>query len=150
MDADDITQEVFIRLWRNIDNFKEESTASYIMKITHNLCLDYLQKQKINMGREYHIDEIFEETHADNYQDNNPLTKTHWVMMNTKIKEAISRLPENLKSVFVLHEIEGFKYNEISKTLSMPLNTVKVYLMRARLKLQNDLKEFKEQEKVYE
>jgi len=150
MDADDITQEVFIRLWKNIDNFNMNSAASYIMKITHNLCLDYIKRRKINLSREYQIDEYFEATHADNNNENNPQTKTHWGIMSTKIKDAISSLPDNLKSVFVLYEIEGYKYNEISKALNMPMNTVKVYLMRARLRLQEELKEYKEREKVYE
>lgn len=150
MDADDVTQEVFIRLWRNIDSFKEESTSAYVMKITHNLCLDYLKRQKRSVIREYHIDEIFEETHVDELSGNNPQLKTHWGIMNIKIKEAVAKLPENLKSIFVLHEIEGFKYKEISRQLGIPINTVKVYLMRARIKLQEELKDFKEREEVYD
>jgi RNA polymerase sigma-70 factor (ECF subfamily) len=150
MDADDVTQEVFIRLWKNIDNFNVNSTAAYIMKITHNLCLDYLKRRSVNLSREYAIDEEFEESYAGNNPEDNPQNVTHWGCMSTKIKEAISRLPENLRSVFVLYEIEGYKYTEISKTLDMPLNSVKVYLMRARLKLQDELKEFKEKEAIYE
>ena len=72
MDADDITQEVFIRLWKNIDNFNMGSAASYIMKITHNLCLDYIRKNKLSLSREHAIDEIFEETYSDNADENNP------------------------------------------------------------------------------
>ncbi|MFO7444881.1 MAG: RNA polymerase sigma factor [Ignavibacteriaceae bacterium] len=150
MDADDITQEVFIRLWRNIDNFNVGSAGSYIMKITHNLCLDYIKKRKLSLSREYAIDDYFEETHADNHNENNPQSSAHWGIMSVKIKDAIYKLPDNLKSVFVLYEIEGYKYTEISKALDMPLNTVKVYLMRARQKLQEELKEFKEREKVYD
>jgi len=64
----------------------------------------------------------------------------------TKIYEQISlkikKLPDNLKSVFVLYEIQGFKYREISKTLDIPINSVKVYLMRARKKLQEEFKSY--------
>ena len=69
-------------------------------------------------------------------------------MMASKIKEAIQRLPENLRSVFVLYEIEGMKYKEISRALELPLNSVKVYLLRARKKLQEELREYEEQEAV--
>jgi len=47
-----------------------------------------------------------------------------------------------------MYELQGFKYNEISETLSMPLNSVKVYLMRARKKLQEDLKEYKNEDNL--
>ena len=59
-----------------------------------------------------------------------------------KINEHIEELPENLKSVFVLYEVQGFKYKEISKILDIPINSVKVYLLRARKKLQEGLREY--------
>ena len=67
-------------------------------------------------------------------------------MITSKVKEIIQLLPENLKSVFVLYEIEGLKYKEISKTLDMPINTVKVYLLRARKKLQEELRNYETHE----
>jgi RNA polymerase sigma-70 factor (ECF subfamily) len=150
MDADDITQEALIRLWNNIDNFNINSAAAYIMKITHNLCLDYIKKRNISLSREFIIDEIFEDTFQGSAPEDNPLNVTHRNFMSARIKEAISHLPDNLKSVFVLYEIEGYKYVEIAEALGIPLNSVKVYLMRARLKLQEELKEFKEREMLYE
>jgi RNA polymerase sigma-70 factor (ECF subfamily) len=67
-------------------------------------------------------------------------------MMASKVKEAVQRLPDNLRSVFVLYEIEELKYKEISMALDIPINTVKVYLLRARKKLQEELKEYEPQE----
>ena len=64
-------------------------------------------------------------------------------MLKERINNSIKELPDNLKSVFVLYEIEGFKYREISQALNVPLNSVKVYLLRARKKLQEDLREFR-------
>ncbi len=64
-------------------------------------------------------------------------------VLKERINNSIKELPDNLKSVFVLYEIEGFKYREISQTLNVPLNSVKVYLLRARKKLQEDLREFR-------
>ena len=71
---------------------------------------------------------------------------THFKMIALKVKEAIQRLPENLRSVFVLYEIEEMKYKEISKALDLPVNSVKVYLLRARKKLQEELKDYARQE----
>ena len=69
-------------------------------------------------------------------------------MMVSEVKEVIKRLPDNLRSVFVLYEIEGMKYKEISKVLDLPLNSVRVYLLRARKKMQEELKVYETEEVV--
>lgn len=140
MDADDVTQEVMIRIWKNIDGFNVFAAKTWIMKTTHNLCIDYLRKRLVALNRELEINELVEESIEADRSEENPYLITHIKIMASKVKEAIQRLPENLRSVFVLYEIQGLKYKEISKTLDMPLNSVKVYLLRARKKLQEELK----------
>ena len=140
MDADDVTQEVMIRIWKNIDGFNVFAAKTWIMKTTHNLCIDYLRKRSVALNRELEINELVEESIEADRSEENPYLITHIKIMASKVKEAIQRLPENLRSVFVLYEIQGLKYKEISKTLDMPLNSVKVYLLRARKKLQEKLK----------
>ena len=146
MDADDVTQEVMIRIWQNMDKFNILAAKTWIMKTTNNLCIDYLRKRSVAYAREQEIDEVFEDTYSENRNSDSPYLTTHFKMMAAKVKEAIQKLPENLRSVFILYEIEGFKYGEISKMLDMPMNTVKVYLLRARKKLQEELKNYKPQE----
>ncbi len=148
MDADDVTQEVMIRIWQNMDKFNMLAAKTWIMKTTNNLCIDYLRRRSTAVNREIEIDEVFEDTYNSHSKRDDPYLTTHIKMMVSKVKEAIQRLPENLRSVFVLYEIQGFKYNEISKMLDMPLNSVKVYLLRARKKLQEELKNYKPQEVV--
>ena len=58
MDADDVTQEVLIRLWKNLDNFNLNAAGSYIMRMTHNLCIDYLRRRNISANREIEIDNV--------------------------------------------------------------------------------------------
>ncbi|MBI3123532.1 MAG: RNA polymerase sigma factor [Ignavibacteriales bacterium] len=148
MDADDVTQEAFIRIWKNIDKVNALAAKTWIMKTTHNLCIDFLRKRATAFNRESEINEEFEESFAATESTHNPYLTTHFKMMASKVKEAIQRLPENLRSVFVLYEINGLKYKEIAKTLEMPENSVKVYLMRARKKLQEELKDYEPQEAV--
>ena len=146
MDADDVTQEVMIRIWQNVDKFNILAAKTWIMKTTNNLCIDYLRKRSTSIAREQEIDEVFEDTYSENRNSDSPYLTAHFKMMASKVKEAIQKLPDSLRSVFVLYEIEGFKYGEISKMLDMPINTVKVYLLRARKKLQEELKNYKPQE----
>ena len=143
MDADDVTQEVLIKLWKNLDNFNLNAAGSYIMRITHNLCIDYLRRRNITVNREIEIDNVFEETYQNSDNVNNPENIITQENINKKLNEAIDNLPENLKSIFIMYQMQGMKYKEISMTLDIPLNSVKVYLLRARIKLQKELKEFK-------
>jgi RNA polymerase sigma-70 factor (ECF subfamily) len=142
MDAEDISQEVLIRLWKNMGKFKLPAAGSWIMRTTHNLCIDYLRKEQTVRKRSLYIDEDFEERVADDDKLNQPEVALLQSITNNKIKAAIQKLPENLKSVFVLYEIEGLKYKEISNVLDMPINSVKVYILRARKKLQEELKDY--------
>ncbi len=146
MDADDVTQEVMIRIWQNIDKFNILAAKTWIIKTTNNLCIDYLRRRTVAVNREFEIDEFFEDTYSKNHNSENPYLITHFKMIAPKVKEAIQQLPENLRSVFVLYEIEEMKYKEISKALDLPINSVKVYLLRARKKLQEELKEYEPQE----
>lgn len=142
MDAEDISQEVLIRIWKNLGKFKISAAGSWIMRTTHNLCIDYLRKEQLYKKRSVFINDDFEDNIEDENKMNRPEVSALQKITNDKVKSAISKLPENLKSVFVLYEIEGFKYKEISDVLDMPINSVKVYIMRARKKLQEELKEY--------
>lgn len=148
MDADDVTQEVFIRIWQNIGSFNILAAKTWILKTTHNLCVDYLRKRASAMSKEFWIDEDFENFVSTEKSEHNPYLTTHVRMMSSKIKDAIKELPENLRSVFVLYEIQGYKYKEISSALNIPINSVKVYLLRARKKLQEAMKNYELQEFV--
>ena len=138
MDADDVTQEVLIRIWKNMNKFKLLSAKSWIMKTTHNLCIDFLRKRKIELEKNpLSTDDILDYT--TNNQIESPVIITESKMNDTKVKEAIKKLPEKIKSTFILYEINGMKYKEISKVLNIPINSVKVYILRARKNLQNEL-----------
>jgi len=145
MDADDVTQEALIKIWKNIDQFSVLSAKSWIMKMTHNLCIDYLRKRKSDLNKNpFSVDDVSE--FIESKEEENPMFEVEIKLTHDKVKEAIKRLPENHRSVFVLYEIQNMKYKEISKILEIPINSVKIYLMRARKQLQIELKEIKLQE----
>ena len=146
-DAEDAVQDVLIKTWENINNFKILSAKSWMIKTTHNRCIDLLRKRKRSLNNETPIDENFNESFLNsNESDLNTIVNNR--IITDEIKRKIKRLPENLKSVFVLYEIQGFKYREISKVLDIPINSVKVNLMRARRKLQEELKSYELQDVI--
>ena len=148
MDAEDTTQEVLVKTWKNIDKFNILAAKQWILKTTHNLSIDYLRKRKNRSHKELTLNEEFSESFKDIHSENDPLNEAHNKIMMEKVKNIIKKLPDNLKSVFVLYEIQGMKYKEISSSLNIPLNSVKVYLMRARKELQKELKEYELQEVI--
>ena len=146
-DAEDAVQDVLIKTWENINNFNVISAKAWIIKTTHNRCLDLLRKRKRTFNKEVSLDENVEANIIDgDTSDLNNMIDNK--IIEEKINQKIRLLPDNLKSVFVLYEIQGFKYREISKALDIPLNSVKVYLMRARKKLQLELKSYELQEVI--
>ena len=141
-DADDITQEVLIRTWKNMDKFNYNSAKAWMMTTTHNLCIDYLRKNKKSNRRTKEIDEVIEEKLPDRTGISSPDGIVHEKILDRKLKDSINCLPESVKSPFILYQFEGLKYKEISQVLNIPLNSVRVYILRARKKLQEELKEF--------
>jgi len=147
MDADDVTQEVLIKIWKNINSFNILAAKTWIMKTTHNLCIDYLRKRNSDLAKNpFSIDDI--SNFVENKDEQNPMIKIENEITDDRIKDAIKLLPESQRSIFVLYEIHGMRYKDISKTLGIPLNSVKVYLMRARKQLQVYLSEIKLQEVI--
>lgn len=138
-DAEDAAQEVMIKLWNNLRTINPAAYKSWIMKTTYNLCIDYRRKNRIyDLADFSDSDDILyhgNETPAD------PVEIKENAELGELIDESVKRLPELYRSVFVLYQIEGLKYREISDILEMPINTVKVTLLRARKKLQILLKD---------
>jgi len=142
MDAEDVTQEVLIRTWQNIEKFNFNSAKAWMMRTTHNLCIDYLRRNSIQSKKAIDVNEDYNEEFADTSIEGNPGKAVELNTTEEGIKEAINNLPDRLKSPFVLYELQGFKYKEISKILDVPLNTIKVNILRARKQLQKELKSY--------
>ena len=130
MDAEDITQEVMIRIWHNINKFNFLAARAWIMRTTHNLCIDYLRRNSKQNSREISIDNNLSERIEEKRNTVLPDESLSNALMDKKIKNAIETLSEKLKSPFVLFELQGFKYKEISKILDIPISSVKVNILR--------------------
>jgi RNA polymerase sigma-70 factor (ECF subfamily) len=99
MDADDITQEVLIRIWKNIDSFNINKAKSWIMRTTRNLCLDYLRQRQSSTKKFIEINEEFENNYDEGNMLNDPDIMLRKELIKSKINEAVEKLPELLKSV---------------------------------------------------
>lgn len=143
-DAYEMVQEAFIKVFRSIKSFKEQSTFStWIYRITINVCLDYIRKQKKNTIISYDnsikIDEneVYFQVKDDSQRPDVLYERRE---MQREINEAIKKLPQDQRIVIVLKDIHGFSYSEIASIVQCPEGTVKSRLNRGRVALKEILK----------
>ena len=136
-DAEDATQEILLKLWRNVSDVSTMHARGWIMKTTRNHCLNMLRQRSRTAG-----------VLTDGGEDLDGITDVnsrsaetvfYGTELRSRIDEALNRLPEKMRSVFVLYEVNGLKYREISECLDIPVNSVKVYLLRSRSRLKEIL-----------
>jgi len=131
--VDDIAQEVFITVYKNLKNFRFESQfTTWLYRITINKCKDYLRKMKI---RSIFIPVKESEDHGYNHLKED-------IDIPEIVQNAIARLPEKLRTPLLLKDIEGFSYQEIADTVQCEVGTVKSRIFRAREGLRNILKPY--------
>jgi RNA polymerase sigma-70 factor (ECF subfamily) len=141
-DAEDLTQEVFIRMYTSIDSFRGQSSLNtWLFRIAGNLCIDRFRRAK-NRTPAYSLDEpVGDGAQAHEVADSTyePHRLLENVEMAEQIQKALTRLPEKLRATLLLHDIEGLPYEEIAQIVGCPLGTVKSRLFNARMQLRQQL-----------
>lgn len=132
-EVNDVSQEVFIRLYKSIDKYNPEyKMSTWIVKITTNLCLDTLRKKKqdtLTLD-----DAIGVRSGADTPEE--VLIKNQRALL---IKNAVDELPDKYKILITLFHNNGMSYEEMTKVLNEPMSIIKNRLYRARLMLKQKL-----------
>ena len=132
-DAKDLTQEVFYKIWKGLDNFRNESSLkTWIFRITQNHLKNYLKSKKIK--KILSLEFLFEEKNRD--------FESKDYYLSERIESLLSRLSEDYKRVLVLFYIDGFNIKEISEILGTKEGTIKSKLHRAREKLKSLIMRF--------
>jgi RNA polymerase sigma-70 factor, ECF subfamily len=143
-DAEDITQEVLLKIWKHASSVKKESFPAWVIRITHNLCIDYIRKRKVRIKYEQPQYNETQEFPDNTDSKSDILNQTHMSLFDNKLTNALNTLPELQRRALLLFEIQGLKYREISEVLEIPINSVKVNIFRARESLQKELSKYRE------
>ncbi|MFQ3577614.1 MAG: sigma-70 family RNA polymerase sigma factor [Verrucomicrobiia bacterium] len=142
-DAWDISQEGFVRAWRGLGRFRDESSfATWLYRVMTNAALDFLRKTKNR--RTVSFDETFlsedeGELIAERGADASPHGMIQRKELAQRINTAVESLSPEHRAVILLKEVEGLQYHEIAERLGISLGTVMSRLFYARKYLQRQL-----------
>jgi len=142
-DALDISQETFFKAYRQLERFRGDSKLSvWLYRMTYNLCIDFLRKQSrsklFSISRD---DDNESDTNEFDIPDFRDLPEDNVIRSENReaILESIEELPENQRRIFIMREVTGMSYTDMSHILKISMGTVKSRLARARLNLANIL-----------
>lgn len=131
-DAEDVTQEVFVRLWTRKDTLHSyRNLEAFAMTVTRNMCLDKLKSPKRKTADLSAAPEA--ETH------HTPLRHTEQTDSMELINRIVATLPEKQQTIVQLRDIEGYEFQEIADVTGMTVNAIKVNLSRARQRMRTEI-----------
>lgn len=139
-EAEDLTQEVFIQLFRKSGSFRGESAFStWLHRLTVNQVLMHFRRRSVKNEKVSDDGEMPEQTvHGTANPNKMP------VVDRIALKNAIAELPNGYRNVFVLHDVEGYEHEEVARMMGISVGTSKSQLHKARLKLRGLLIKEKE------
>ena len=129
-DADELTQDVFVRVWQKLATFRGDSAfGTWLHRLAVNVVIERFRTETTRRQRHYDGEEIFDRMAS--------LPRSGDLAMDLDL--AVSRLPDGAREIFVLHDVEGYKHREIAELLDISAGTSKAQLHRARMMLRKHL-----------
>ncbi len=129
-DADELTQDVFVRLWQKLGTFRGDSSfTTWLHRLAVNVVIERFRTDQARRGRMVDGEDIFELLPGP--------AQTRDLGMD--FETALDKLPDGAREIFVLHDVEGYKHHEIATLLEISAGTSKAQLHRARMMLRKHL-----------
>ena len=129
--ADDVTQEIFIKVWKNLKKFNKDKSSfkTWIFIIARNTIIDFSRKRKNILFSSLDSEDDF----SENIKDEAILPDEVFQKLQDidLLNSLLEKLPEQYQTVLILHYQEEMTFDEISQVLKKPLNTVKSHHLRA-------------------
>jgi len=141
-EAEDLTQEAFLQLFRKIATFRGESAFStWLHRLAVNVVLMRLRKKTAIVSSLDEITEPDEESSGPRRDFGGPDLRLAGSIDRMNLQRAIEQLPAGYKSVFVLHDMQGYEHNEIAEIMGCSIGNSKSQLHKARMRLRELLHE---------
>jgi RNA polymerase sigma-70 factor (ECF subfamily) len=142
-DAEEASQDTFVRAYRGLENFREDSTFStWIYRICVNTCLNLLESRK-----RFKAQDLDSTPAADLPYIESPENEFEEADLHARVFSVMENLPAKYRTILVLYHIQHLAYQEIAAIMQMPMGSVKTHLFRARALLREQVwREFSHQE----
>jgi len=131
--AEDLIQDIFLKVFTNLHRLdNDDAFVGWLYRIAINTCLSYIRSHKRAIQKQVSLGDVEAILSEDvqGYSED---------MLRTSIAEALQTLSPKLKSVFMLHDIQGFKHEEVAQIMDCSVGTSKSQLFKARMKIRNHL-----------
>lgn len=130
-DADELTQDVFVRVWQKLSSFRGDSAfTTWLHRLTVNVVIERFRTETARRKRLRDGEDIFETLAAPGRSGD----------LSMDFEAALVKLPDGAREIFVLHDVEGYKHHEIATLLDISAGTSKAQLHRARMMLRKHLR----------
>lgn len=131
-EAEDVTQEVFFKVYSKLDSFREDSAFyTWLYRVAVNTATDHLKKKR--QDRAVLVDDLARLPIAD--EADSPADGASREDLRGEVRKAMARLPEKFRTILVLRELQGLAYEDIARVLKISKGTVESRIFRAREKL---------------
>lgn len=134
-DAEDAAQEVFIKIYKSLPNYKNQGFKTWVSRIAVNHAID--KKRKAARSREEPTDAVLDTVRSESYTDQQVIAKE----LKEKIHKKIKELPRNYREVIYGYYILEKSYEEMAKELNVQVKTIETKLYRARVWMRKHWKE---------
>jgi RNA polymerase sigma-70 factor, ECF subfamily len=146
--AEDLTQDVFVKVFRNLNNYKPEtgSFVTWLMSVSRNLLIDHYRQSKDERATvSASGDEEEEQSFLETLPTNTPSPEAEMDRLEkvATLKKGLSKLSPELREAVILRDIEELSYQEIGTILGIPDGTVKSRINRGRIELARYLQKFR-------
>jgi RNA polymerase sigma-70 factor (ECF subfamily) len=131
--AEDLLQEIFIKIFTHLGDVRKSATfTGWVYRIALNTCFSYLREKRVELEKNVPLADVEGTLHIAGEDE---LSSD----VRKPLDDAIAGLPKKLKEIFLLHDVQGFKHEEISRMLGLSVGTSKSQLFKARLRLRKYL-----------
>ncbi len=131
-EAEDLTQEIFLRLYRNLDRYRGDvPLAGWTLRLSRNLCVDHYRRTRNERRSVIVSDEVLKHQAGDS----DPSARAERREKLRMVYQALEELPEAFAEILMLRDLQGLSYADICAFLDLPEGTMKSRLRRARLEL---------------
>ena len=142
-EAEDLTQEAFLQLFRKIGTFRGESAFStWLHRLSVNVVLMRLRKKTLAETSLDEATEPDEDAGGPRKDIGGPDLRLSGSVDRVNLERAVGQLPPGYRSVFVLHDVQGYEHNEIASIMNCSIGNSKSQLHKARMRLRELLQEF--------